>query len=442
MILHDTPPVIICLIVKILHRLRSPGRWARKGSLVLAAALLSSSCAWLPPGRALYTVDYPVDAESPEFARALASLTGEPVVAGNRCRLLENGDQIFPAMLAAIRGAQHTINLEIYIFKSDATGIRFARALEERALAGVKVRVLVDGWGSHGLSKSLEDEMKKAGVEFYRFRPLLLFHKFKNRSHRKILVVDGRTAFLGGEGLDDRWDGDADSPGHWHDTAAEIEGPAVAQFQRIFSENWISRRRSIPAGPGDYPELTPQGNDDVLALQSSFGSRNSACAIALGLFIRGARKSLWIENAYFVPNPAVIAELCAAARRHVDVEIIVPGRHIDTFFILPVQRRLYGKLLEAGVRIFEYQPTMMHAKTLTEDSLWSTVGSINLDNRSFLMNDEANVTVRSPGFAAQLEEMFRRDRGRSREVTRSEWDSRSLGERINETFWGLFGAEF
>jgi cardiolipin synthase len=413
-----------------------------RGLALLAVGMLFPACALLPHGRALYTFECCLDSGDPEFARALAALTGEPLLPGNRCDLLENGKEIFPAMLEAIRGARSTLNLEMYIFQSDATGIRFARAIEERARAGIRCRVLVDGWGSHNLTKSLEAEMRRAGVEFERFRPLLLFHKFKNRTHRKLLVVDGRIAFLGGEGLDRRWEGDATSPSEWHEAAVRVEGPAVAEFQRIFAENWIHRHRAVPSGPGDYPALTPAGDDGVMALKSSFGDRNSASALALGLLLRASKKRLWIENAYFIPNAATIDGMAEAARRGVDVEVIVPGKSIDTTVVRPVSRATYGRLLEAGVKIYEYGATMMHAKTLTMDGLWSTVGSINIDNRSFLLNDEANATIRSETFAAGLEEMFRRDREKSREVTLDAWKRRPISEKLGELFWGLFEQEF
>lgn len=419
----------------------SPRRPGVRGLSLLLLVLLFPSCALLPRGRALYTFECCLDSADPEFGRALAALTGEPLLPGNRCDLLENGEQMFPAMLEAIRGARSTLNLEIYIFQSDATGIRFARAIEERARAGIRCRVMVDGWGSHNLASSLEAEMKRAGVEFERFRPLLLFHKFKNRTHRKILVVDGRIAFIGGEGLDRRWEGDASRIAEWHDVAVRVEGPAVAQFQRIFAENWIHRHRVVPSGPGDYPLLAAAGGDEVMALKSDFDDRNSASALALGLFLRAAKKRLWIENAYFIPNSATIEGLSEAARRGVDVEIIVPGR-IDTAFVRPISRATFGPLLTAGVKIYEYQPTMMHAKTLTLDGLWSTIGSINIDNRSFLLNDEVNATIRSQAFAAALEGMFQRDRAKSLPVTIEAWRSRPLWERIGEAFFGLFEQEF
>jgi cardiolipin synthase len=407
----------------------------------LCLAFLACSCASVPPGGANFNYECCVNTVEPAFGTTLSSLAGEPLVGGNRCQLLENGKDIFSSMLEAIRGARQTINMEMYIFQSDATGVRFARAIEERSRAGIHCRVLVDGWGSHNLSKSLEEEMKKAGVEFERFAPVLLFHKFKNRSHRKLLIVDGKIAFLGGEGIDHRWEGDARNPDEWHDAAVRIEGPGVAEFQRVFAENWIHQRRAVPLGEGDYPPLAPVGDEDVMALKSSFGERNSSSALSIGLMLRAAATRLWIENAYFVPDESTLSGLCDASRRGVDVEILLPGKHMNIGIVQLASRGTYIKLLAAGVRIFEYDVTMMHAKTLTVDGLWSTIGSINIDNRSYLLNDEVNATIRGSEFAAKLEEMFRRDRAKSREITLTEWEKRSFTEKGLEGLFGLFDGE-
>ena len=408
-----------------------------------AAALLLSAigCSAGPRPAAVFFFEAKLDPAGADFGRELSSVTGEPVVAGNRCRLLENGNAIFDAMLEAIRDARATINVETYIFQSDATGVRFARAIEERARAGVRCRVLADAWGSHTLSKTLESEMKKAGVEFERFRPLLLFHRLKNRTHRKILVVDGTTAFLGGQGFDDRWSGDADSPKNWHDVAVSVEGPAVARIQSVFAENWIEAGKPVPAGPGDYPELAPAGDEDVMMLRSSFGERSSRAALGLDVLIHAARREILIENAYFIPDSTTTGLLTDAARRGVRVEVIVPGERNNLGYVRRVSRSTYGALLEAGVRIFEYRPTMMHAKVAAFDGLWTSIGSANIDSRSFFLNDEANVNVRSARLAADVAAMFGRDRTRSDEITLAAWKARSTGERFFEWFYGLFASE-
>jgi len=408
-----------------------------------AAALVGASigCAAGPRPASVFFFEAKLDPASADFGRELSSVTGEPLIAGNRCRLLENGDRMFEAMLEAIRNARATVNVETYIFQSDSTGVRFARALEERARAGVRCRVLVDAWGSHTLSKTLESEMRRAGVEFERFRPILLFHRLKNRTHRKILVVDGAVAFVGGQGFDDRWTGDADSPKHWHDAAVSVEGPAVARIQSVFAENWIEMRRPVPAGPGDYPELPPAGGEDVMVLRSSFGERSSRAALGLDVLLHAARREILIENAYFIPDATTIGLLCDAARRGVRVDVIVPGVRNNLGYVRRVSRSTYGALLEAGVRIFEYRPTMMHSKVAEFDGLWASVGSANIDSRSYFLNDEANVNVRSAKLAGEIAGMFERDRGRSDEITLAAWRSRSLSERFAEWVYGLFASE-
>ncbi|MGH9442459.1 MAG: phospholipase D-like domain-containing protein [Thermoanaerobaculia bacterium] len=409
--------------------------------LVAAATLLLPACSFQPRGQAVYFFEGKADPSQAEFTRELSSATGEPAIGGNRCELLEDGDRMFPAMLEEIRRARFSVNLETYIFGSDETGTRFARAIEERARAGVRCRVLVDAWGSHTLSKGLEAEMKKAGVEFERFRPLLLFHRLKNRTHRKILVVDGRVGFVGGQGFDDRWEGDADSPRHWHDAAVRIEGPGVARLQGIFAENWIGQKRPVPSGPGDYPDLAPAGDETVIFQRSSFGERNSRSALGFDLLVHAATREVRIENAYFLPDSTATGLLTDAVKRGVRVEIIVPGPRNNLGYVRDASRALYGPLLEGGVRIFEYRPTMMHAKTMEIDRIWASVGSANIDDRSFFLNDEANVLVRSPEFCADVSSMFERDLARSDEVTLKKWRSRSFGKKLIERFLGLFQSE-
>ncbi len=408
---------------------------------LVAAALLFSACSFQPRGESVYFFEGKPDPADAEFTRELSSATGEPAIEGNRCRLLENGEQIFPAMLEEIRRAKSSINVETYIFGSDAAGTRFARAIEERARAGVRCRVIVDAWGSHTLSPGLEAEMKKAGVQFERFRPILLFHRLKNRTHRKILVVDGRVGFVGGQGFDDRWEGDADSPHHWHDAAARVEGPGVSRLQSVFAENWIGQKRPVPAGPGDYPDLGEAGDETVIFQKSSFGERSSRSALGFDLLLHAARREIRIENAYFIPDATATQLLTEAVARGVRVEIIVPGARNNLGYVRDASRARYGPLLEGGVKIFEYRPTMMHAKTMVIDGIWGSVGSANIDNRSFFLNDEVNVLVRSPGFCGELSAMFERDLAKSDEVMLAKWKSRSLGTKLLEMFVGLFQSE-
>lgn len=418
-------------------------RWRPRRAILplVAAALLLPACSFQPRTEAVYFFEGKPDPADAEFTRELSSATGEPAIEGNRCRFLENGDQIFSTLLNEIRRAKSSINLETYIFGSDATGTRFARAIEERARAGVRCRVLVDAWGSHTLSKGLEVEMKKAGVLFERFRPILLFHRLKNRTHRRILVVDGRVGFVGGQGFDDRWEGDADSPRHWHDAAARVEGPAVSRLQSIFAENWIGQKRPVPAGPGDYPDLAPSGDETVIFQRSSFGERSSRSALGLDLLLHAARTEIRIEDAYFIPDATATQLLTEAVKRGVKVQIIVPGPKNNLGYVRDASRAKYGPLLEGGVKIFEYRPTMMHAKTIVIDRIWGSVGSANIDNRSFFLNDEVNVLIRSADFSGELSAMFDRDLAKSEEIKLERWRSRSLGTKLLEAFIGLFQSE-
>jgi cardiolipin synthase len=283
--------------------------------------------------------------------------------------------------------------------------------------------------------------MKKSGVQFERFRPILLFHRLKNRTHRKILVIDGRVGFVGGQGFDDRWEGDADSPRHWHDVAVRIEGPSVARLQSIFAENWIGQKRPVPSGPGDYPDLEAAGGETVIFQKSSFGERNSRSALGLDLLLHAARREIRIENAYFIPDDTATALLIEAVQRGVRVEVILPGARNNLGYVRDASRARYGALLEGGVRIFEYRPTMMHAKAIEIDGIWGSVGSANIDNRSFFLNDEANVLVRSEAFCRELSAMFDRDLARSDAVTLESWRSRSFGKKLLEKFISLFQSE-
>jgi cardiolipin synthase len=349
-------------------------------------------------GKPIGIFEAKLDPSSQDFGRELSSVTGEPLVGGNRCRLLVNGDATFGAMLDAIRNARATINIETYIFQSDATGTRFARAIEERARAGVHCRVLVDAWGSHTLSKTLEEEMKKAGVEFERFRPILLFHRLKNRTHRKLLIVDGRVAFVGGQGFDDRW---AATPTrkHWHDVAVAIEGRR-SHGSSVFRENWIEVHR-----PCRRP-LTTSGARRARRRRRDGPAPRRGAHLARRPRARRAppcgKPEILIESAYF---PATRTENLSESGLKPEWSV-VPGERNNLGYVRRVSRSTYGALLEAGVRIFEYRPTMMHAKVAVIDGLWCSIGSANIDSRSYFLNDEANVNVRSERIAAEVRAMF------------------------------------
>jgi len=418
-----------------------PPRLMRFGRLLALAALAAaaSGCTifnnLLAEKRDVYEFDHSFGVADPAFRRSLDSL-GTVMIAGNQAAILENGNEIFPAMLAAIENAKVSVNLETYLFTNDPAGIPFAKALEAAAARGVEVRVLVDGVGDH--LGPLTDEMISAGVRLHTYRPVRLFtiYKIGKRTHRKILVVDGNVCFTGGVGIDARWLGDGNSPGHWRDTQVKAEGPVVSQMQAIFGEDWTYTTGEILAGDKFYPKLPPAGSMLAQAIKVARGDDTSLAKMLFYVAIQAAEKSIFIENAYFLPDKQVREALIRAVARGVDVEILVPGRHIDLPYVRYASRLHYGDMLAGGVRIFEYTPTMLHSKTMVVDSLFSTIGSINFDARSMQKNAEVSLAVYNAEFASKMEEMFASDLGRGREVTLTEYRHRGLFDRISElVFW-------
>ena len=389
----------------------------------------------------LYTV------ADPPFRRAASALLGPGLVPGNRTTALPNGDAIFPAMLGAIRGARQTVHLETYIFWQGEIGDRFAAALAERARAGVKVRVILDWQGSRRIGRAETRTMADAGVEIVRYHPPGWYdlRRVNNRTHRKLLIVDGRVGFTGGVGLADLWRGNADAPEHWRDTQYRVEGPVVAQLQAAFLDNWVKARGEVLHGNGVFPPLSPAGGDRggqlAQAFKSSPGLGNPAMRLMFLLSIAAAGKHVQIESPYFVPDNLLTQEFVAARRRGVRVEILVPGRHIDSKLARAASRSRWGPLLEAGVEIYEYGPTMIHAKLLVVDGQWTSVGSSNFDDRSFRLNDEANLNVLDRRFAAAQAATFEADKARARRVTLDEWRRRPLAEKLSTPFDEAFRPE-
>ena len=370
----------------------------------------------------------------PQFAHALEALMGARLEDGNDVRDLSNGDEIFPAMLTAIREAKQTINFESYIYWSGETGQAFSDALVERARAGVKVHVLIDWMGSQKVDDAMLDRMRAAGVDVAKYnppRPLEIFD-INNRTHRKLLVIDGRIGFTGGVGIADKWRGHADSPEHWRDEHFRIEGPAVAQMQATFMDNWVEVRPDIHHDASYFPELSPVGTSRAHIVHSAPNGGSLKIRLMYGLFVGGARKTLRIANAYFVPEDAAIDELAAAAKRGVKVEVIVPGPITDIPTIRRASRAKWGKLLAAGVAVYEFQPSMFHCKVMIVDDLWVSVGSTNFDNRSFRINDEANLNVRDEGVAQREIVKFEADKARSKRVTLESWQQRGLMEKAGD----------
>jgi cardiolipin synthase A/B len=379
----------------------------------------------------------------PQFLRSMGSLLGPALLGGNRTSELLNGDQIFPAMLDAIGSARDSISFETYIYWSGEIGKQFTEALAERARAGVKVHLLLDWVGSGRIDASYLSDMSDAGVEIERYHPLRWYNlgRLNNRTHRKLLVVDGRVGFTGGVGIADKWMGHGDDPDHWRDSHFRIEGPVVAQVQAAFLDNWMKTRGEVLHGDRYFPALVAQGDHQAQMFTSSPGGGSESVRLMYLLSIAAAEREVWIANAYFVPDNLSRDTLVAARRRGVEINVMVPGPYNDVQLTRKASRALWGPLLEAGVRIHEYQPTMYHCKVMVVDDLWVSVGSTNFDNRSFRLNDEANLNIYDGAFAARQTAILRTDREACREVTLDGWRRRPLRERVTDRLATLLRSQ-
>ncbi|MEP6969167.1 MAG: phospholipase D-like domain-containing protein [Betaproteobacteria bacterium] len=381
--------------------------------------------------------------ESPAFARQLGLLLGPAFVDGNQVKLLRNGDQIFPAMLAAINAAQVSVTFETYIYWSGDVGKQFADALSECARRGVKVHVLLDWVGSAKMDQALLDAMTDSGVEIRRFhRPNWSnIDKMNNRTHRKLLVVDGRIGFTGGVGVAQLWTGDAQDPDHWRDSHFQLTGPAVAQMQATFMENWTKDTGKVLYGPAYFPPLAPTGDTPAQVFSSSPGGGSENMQLMYLLAIAAASRTIDLSASYFVPDARSIDALVDALKRGVVIRIIVPGEMIDSEIVRKASRAQWGALLANGALIAEYQPTMFHCKVMVVDGYLVSVGSTNFDNRSFKLNDEATLNILSHDFAAEQVRVFETDLARARPVTYAQWLDRPLQERAQEWFASLLRSQ-
>jgi cardiolipin synthase len=379
-----------------------------------------------------YIIRHQFNVDDPQFLRCMGQLLGPGILAGNKVQALHNGDQIFPAMLDAICGAQHSITFETYIYWSGEIGKAFADSLSDRARSGVKVHVLLDWVGAGNMDEAYLISMQSAGVEIEYYHPLHWYHltRINNRTHRKLLVVDGKIGFTGGVGIADVWMGNADSREHWRDSHYRIEGPAVAQMQSCFIDNWIKTRSCVLFGEEYFPELHSAQDTLAQVFNSSMGEGSESVRLMYLFSIACASKSIRLQAAYFVPDDLAIKTFVAARQRGVEIEIIVPGPIIDEHIVQHASRSLWPELLDAGVRIFEFQPTMYHCKVLIVDDLWVSVGSTNFDDRSFRLNDEANLNVYDAEFAIRQVKTFEDDKAQSRLITRNELKKRTRTQKI------------
>jgi cardiolipin synthase len=375
--------------------------------------------------------------QAEDFLYTIQSTCQAALHHGNRVTIFTDGPAFYPSMLEAIRGAKRSINMECYIFQPGKTAVQFIDALSERARNGVNVTVVVDFIGSFTLWGRPVARLRAAGVRIKSYQALRWYslHRINNRTHRELLVIDGSVAFLGGAGIADWWafpSGSRTRP--WRDTMARVEGPIVAALQGVAAENWLECCGEILTGPDHFPDLQPCGDTTAFVVKSSPADRATASRVAFQLLIEGADRTVRIATPYFLPDRAFRRAMVTMARRGVKMSVIVPGRHTDQRWVRLVSRRLFGKLLEARIRIFEYQPAMMHGKVLIVDDIWTVVGTTNIDNRSFEHNDEVNVAMRDPAVAARLLEDYERDLAVCEEITLERWQRRPIWEKIAGPF--------
>jgi cardiolipin synthase len=379
-----------------------------------------------------YDLEAELEVDSPDFVRAAEALTGAPISEGNEVELLINGDRIFPAMLETIRSAERTLTLETYVYWKGEIATEVAEAVGARARAGVHCHVIVDALGAALIEPGLLDRMVEQGVKVVRFRPPKPYaiRRLANRSHRRLLIADGRVGMTGGVGIAREWTGDAHDPDHWRDTHVRVRGPIVRGMQGCFAEHWLEATGEVLGGEDYLPHLDQSetgGRMQLVRSKSNVGDTNVEALYYLA--IASASRSIELTAAYFVPRPAFTEALANAARRGVEVRLLVPGPHTDKPFVRTAGHAAYGTLLDAGVQIFEYQPTMLHAKTMVVDGAWSSVGTVNFDNRSFQLHDEVTLCVWSEHFAGLLRESFAADLADSKGIDPARWRERGLKAR-------------
>lgn len=413
------------------------------GAVLLVVALALSGCT--PPGLA-YKMQADVAVEDPQFVRVMGRLLGPGLLEGNSVTTLENGDEIFPAMLHGIRAARRSITFQTFVYWSGTMGQQFADALAERAAAGVRVHVLIDAIGGARIDHAYVKEMEDAGAELCFYHALELprirsARTVNNRTHRKLLIIDGMVGFTGGVGIADEWMGHAQDPDHWRDNHYRVEGPVVAELQSAFLDTWMEATGEVLQSEEYFPALKRTGELRAQMFMSSYRGGSESMHLMYLLSIAAARKEIRLASAYFVPDALTTRWLVEARERGVSVRVIVPGPYIDKSIVREASRARWGDLLKAGVEIYEYQPTMYHCKQMIVDGLWTSIGSSNLDDRSFRLNDEANLNVLNAGFAEQQSRLFDDDLSHSRRITYEEWRRRPLMERVTEGLASLLGPQ-
>ena len=383
-------------------------------------------------------------ADTPAFPAYAAALLGAHPTGGNTYTVLTNGDQIFPSMLTAVREAKRRISFETYIYNEGVVGQEFTNAFIDAAKRGVLVQLVIDAMGSNKIPKEWHETMAAAGVKIGEFGKAKWYslEELNYRTHRKILIVDGRIGFTGGVGLDDQWQGHAQDKEHWRDTMVRIEGPVVRLMEGAFNENFIETLGPVTPVVDPPAQVPAEPLDTAFVLRSSpTGGANDLKRLYL-LTIGAARRTLDISTPYFVTDESSDWALAEARRRGVRVRLLVEGDLTDAMPVKYASRHAYQRLMEQGIEIYEYQPTMMHVKAMVVDGTWSMVGSANFDNRSLELNDEMNLAVSDAGFAARLLQDFEQDLRSATKLDSETWRRRPLLDKVREHFWSYFGEIF
>jgi cardiolipin synthase len=377
----------------------------------------------------------------PSFFPTVVAHTDAPIIPGNRVEILQNGDEIFPAMLQAIRSARRSITYAQYLYQDGAIAYELANAFAERCRAGVEVKMLIDSHGGSKIPEDIPELLTNAGCEFEWFRRIKLLQfitpwelfRYNYRNHRRILVVDGTVGFTGGHGVSDAWTGNGRTDNHWRDTDAKIEGPIVQQLQSAFVESWRETTGKMLGGEAYFPVLQRRGEVHAQIVKSSPYSGSFESYMLLLLSITSARKSIHFSNPYFLPDDRMEKALLDAVKRGVRVVALLPGK-IDHKLVYWASRRGFAPLLLGGIEIYEYQPALLHSKAMIVDGIWATIGTTNLDNRSFALNEEINLVVYDAGLAGQLEKGFYEDLKHSKRLTYEAWKARPFKEKFLELF--------
>jgi cardiolipin synthase A/B len=382
-----------------------------------------------------YGVSHPTRSDSDEFLHVIQSTCQAAIHFHNKVEILTNGAQFYPAMRDAILAAESSVNMEAYIFEKGEAAKMLVEAMIDRARAGVEVRLTLDWVGSFMMRFGAPvRELREAGcnVQFYQGLTWYRFHRMNNRTHRELLVVDGRLAFTGGAGVADQWLRPRHRQAAWRDTMARIEGPIVAALQGVFAENWLECCGEILTSPRHWPRLHPAGPSEAMLVKSSPSDRATTSRVVFQMLIEGAVSSIDIQTPYFLPDRALRRALIRASRRGIRVRVIVPGKYSDQRLVRLASRRMYRELLQGGIRLYEYRPAMTHVKALMVDDTWAVIGTTNVDNRSFEHNDEVNVAFREAAVTGRLRRDFEADLAACDEITLEEWGRRPTLEKLVE----------